>query len=133
VLKSYLLLVTAMMVAGSAEAEVYKCVGASGATEYSDQPCRAGSSSELLPDHSQLTPQQKHDAQEQAQQQERKAAELENQRATMESGRQRETEPVPVEIEDEAVASGCNDGRILNSNCARTPRDINRANRVRPR
>jgi hypothetical protein len=123
-IKSCLLLAMTLLT-GSAVAEIYKCVGPGGAAEYSDQPCRAGSSSEVLPDHSAVTQQQRDEAQHRAQQQERAADALENQREMAEQEQvQRAAVPVapaPVEVVDEGATSGCSDPRRVNSNCARPP------------
>ena len=119
------LLLAMTLVTGSAVAEIYKCVGPGGAAEYSDQPCRAGSSSEVLPDTTAVTQQQRDEALQRAQQQERAADALENQRTIAEQEQvQRAAVPVvpaPVEVVDEGVTSGCSDPRRVNSNCARPP------------
>lgn len=135
-IKPFLLLAIALAVS-SAEAEVYKCVGPSGATEYSDHPCKAGSSSEVIPDHSPLTQQQRDEAQQRAQQQEQAAEALENQRAITESQQEQRAAPpappVQAEVIDEGATGSCSDPRRVNSNCARTPHVPKRNPGARPR
>ena len=131
-------LLLAMTVAvGSAHAEIYKCVGPGGAAAYSDQPCKPDSSSEVLPDHSAVTQQQRDEAQQRVQQMDMKADELENQRAIRDSQLEPPatlpTPPMPVEVIDESSTSGCYDPRRLNSNCVRAPSGRDRGGRVRPR
>jgi hypothetical protein len=138
-IKPFLLLAIALAV-GSAEAEVYKCVGPSGATEYSDHPCKAGSSSEVIPDHSPLTQQQRDEAQQRAQQQEQAAEALENQREKAESQQEQRAAtpappPVQAEVIDQGATGSCSDPRRVGGNCARTPYlpKRNPGSRPRPR
>lgn len=120
-----ILLLALAVAAGGAEAEIYKCVGAGGATEYSDKPCKSDSSSEVIPDHSPLTQQQRNEAQQRAQQQEQAAEALENQREVAERQQeQRAASPAPpaqAEVVDEGATGSCSDARRVNSNCANSP------------
>ena len=133
-IKPFLLFVMAMA-AGNATAEVFMCKNASGGTEFSDTPCKAGSTSEVVPDRAPLTQQQKNDAQQKALRQKSKAAELEKQRATgqdKQEERQAAPAPAPADVvEDEGAAATCDDGRRLNSNCARTLNDAQRNQKIR--
>lgn len=124
-LKHLLFLILVVASAG-AQAEVFMCKKPNGDTEFSDTPCKAGSSSEVLPDRDPLTQQQKDEAQQRLQQQKREANDLGAQRAaTQAQAQRRETEvaapaaPVPDDaIDEEAIANCAADGR-RNTNCAR--------------
>lgn len=133
-IKPFLLFVMAMA-AGNATAEVFMCKNASGGTEFSDTPCKAGSTSEVVPDRAPLTQQQKNEAQQKALRQKNKAAELEKQRAAGQNQpteRQAAPAPAPTDVvEDEGAAATCDDGRRLNSNCARTLNDAQRNQKIR--
>lgn len=58
---------------GTAGAEVYKCKGADGKTQFSDTACRAGSSATIVPDRAPLTAQQHEEAKQRARQQQDEA------------------------------------------------------------
>ncbi len=132
-LKHFLLFVMAMA-AGNATAEVFMCKNASGGTEFSDTPCRAGSSSQVVPDRAPLTQQQKDAAQQKTQQQKNKAAELEKERMAGQA-KQEEHQPAPTPpteaVEEEGTLASCSDGRRVNSNCARTLNDVERNRKIR--
>ncbi len=133
-IKPFLLFVMAMT-AGNASAEIFMCKNATGGTEFSDTPCRAGSSSEVVPDRAPLTQQQKEAAQQKALQQKNKAAELEKERMAGQA-KQEERQPAPTPaptdvVEEEGTLASCNDDRRLNSNCARTLNDVQRNQKIR--
>ena len=53
-----------LSVAVNAHAEVYKCKGPDGKTQFSDTQCKVGSTSERMPDKAPITEQQRVDAQQ---------------------------------------------------------------------
>ncbi len=130
-----LLVCALVLAAGGAAAEVFMCKNASGETEFSDKPCRAGSSSEVVPDRAPLTQQQKNEAEQKVLQQKNKVAELEQQRAA-EQGKPDDTQATPPStdlVEDEKTSTTCNDDRKLNSNCAKTLNEVERNRKIMKR
>ncbi|MFB0936223.1 MAG: DUF4124 domain-containing protein [Propionivibrio sp.] len=125
------------MAASQATAEVFMCKNASGGTEFSDTPCKAGSTSEVVPDRAPLTQQQQNEARQKTAQQKSKAAELEKQRAAgQDKQEERQAAPAPAPaptdvVDDEGAVATCDDGRRLNSNCARTLNDVQRNQKIR--
>lgn len=70
----YLFVVALATAAASADAEVYKCQGANGKTQFSDLPCKTGDQSEIMPERAPITPQMRNDAQQRAAQSRDEAA-----------------------------------------------------------
>ena len=62
----------------NASAEVFKCKDSDGKLKFSDTPCRAGSISEIIPDRSPVTQQQRQEAQQRAMQMQSEAGGLES-------------------------------------------------------
>ena len=126
----HLLFLLLVVASAGAQAEVFKCKKPNGETEFSDTPCKAGSSSQVVPDRDPLTPQQKDDAQQRLQQQSKEANELAAQPYTASVNQQRrenevaeQTDPVPDDSVDDGAIYNCyGDGR-RDTNCARRMND----------
>ena len=129
--KRFLFLVL-MFHAMSAYAEIYSCKKPSGETEFSDTPCKAGSSSEVVPDRDHLTEQQQDDAQRKLEQQKIQANDLAAKRSAAEPPQENQVAPSIAPADDVYVGGSCNDVRGPRSNCAG---DLNRmpSPDVRPR
>ena len=78
----YILLLMVVIAAGSADAQVFKCKGADGKTQFSDTPCPAGSRSELLPDRAPVTRQQHEEALQRGRQIQDEAAAVDEEKST---------------------------------------------------
>lgn len=122
--KQILFLVFVVVSAG-AQAEVFMCKKPTGETEFSDTPCKAGSSSEVVPDRDHLTPQQQDAAQQKLQQQRREANDAAAQRSAAQSSQQprgngvvEQTSPPPEQVYE---GGGCYDEGRRNTNCAGDP------------
>ena len=120
--KRFLFLVL-MFHAMSAYAEIYSCKKPSGETEFSDTPCKAGSSSEVVPDRDHLTEQQQDDAQRKLEQQKIQANYLAAKRSAAEPPQENQVAPSIAPADDVYVGGSCNDVRGPRSNCAG---DLNR-------
>ena len=120
--KRFLFLVF-MLHAMSSYAEIYSCKKPSGETEFSDTPCKAGSSSEVVPDRDHLTEQQQDDAQRKLEQQKNQANDLAAKRSAAEPVQETQVAPPAAPADDVYVGGGCNDVRAPRSNCAG---DLNR-------
>ena len=120
--KRFLFLVL-MFHAMSAYAEIYSCKKPSGETEFSDTPCKAGSSSEVVPDRDHLTEQQQDDAQRKLEQQKIQANDLAAKRSAAEPPQENQVAPSIAPADDVYVGGSCNDVRGPRSNCAG---DLNR-------
>jgi len=123
-LKQVLLLVF-MVVSAGAQAEVFMCKKPGGETEFSDTPCKAGSSSEVVPDRDHLTQQQQDAAQQNLQQQTREANDVAAQRSAAQASQQsrgngvaEQTPPPPEQVYE---GGGCYDDGRRNTNCAGDP------------
>ena len=120
--KRFLFLVL-MFHAMSAYAEIYSCKKPSGETEFSDTPCKAGSSSEVVPDRDHLTEQQQDDAQRKLEQQKIQANDLAAKRSAAEPPQENQVAPSIAPADDVYVGGSCNDARGPRSNRAG---DLNR-------
>mgnify|MGYP000970402602 CR=1 FL=1 len=119
----HLLLIVLVTASMGVNAEMFKCKNPAGGTEYSDTPCKADSTSEIIADRDTLTPQQQAEAQQRLQEQTQAASELAAQRSAAQADTAPQVAPAPAAASDEEVVYGCNDGRRVNSNCASTPND----------
>lgn len=117
-----LLLLAAMTIASGVQAEVFKCMTPSGETEFSDTPCKAGSSSEVLPDRDHVSREQQDAARARLEGQKQELKELEVQRASAEPAKNvQEAPPPPLPVE-EVYGGGCYDtARGRGTNCAEDP------------
>lgn len=116
-------LLAAMTIALGVQAEVYKCRTPGGETEFSDTPCKAGSSAEVVPDRDTVSAQQQDAARARLEAQKREVNALEARRTAVESvpvaPHAAPAAPPPVE---EAYSGGCYDNtRGRESNCAEDP------------
>ena len=136
-----LLLLAAMTIASGAHAEIYKCTMPGGGTVFSDTPCAAGSSAEVVPDRDPVSKQQQDAARAKLDEQKQELKELEAQRAAAEPPKHVQETPPPPVVE-EVYGVGCTDTvRGRGTNCAEDPyrrplrdRPINRPGpRVAPR
>lgn len=123
-LKQALFLVFVLTSAG-AQAEVFMCKKPGGETEFSDTPCKAGSSSEVVPDRDHLTQQQQEAAQQNLQQQTREANDAAAQRSAAQANQQPRVngvvEQAPPPPEQVYEGGGCYDDGRRNTNCAIDP------------
>ena len=118
----FLLLLVASV---GAQAEVFMCKKPSGETEFSDTPCKAGSSSEVVPDRDHLTKQQQDAAQQELQQQRKAANDAAAQRSAAQANQQPRgsgvAEQTPPPPDDVYQGGGCYDEGRRNTNCAGDP------------
>lgn len=108
-----LLLVVAI---GNANAQVFKCKGADGKTQFSDTPCKSGNSSEVVPDRAPVTKQQQYEAQQRAARLQDESAALDQSKANAQAEHQvqqqrqeaaKQTAPAPVAVNDTEAISNC--------------------------
>ena len=101
------------MLALNASAEVFKCKGSDGKLQFSDTPCKVGSVSEIIPDRSPVTQQQRQEAQQRAVQMQSEAGTLEdNKQAENRASRQRSDyesgkAPFATRVADPDAYSNC--------------------------
>lgn len=116
-----LILIAVMMIASGVQAEIFKCTTPSGETEYSDTPCKAGTSSEVLPDRDPVSMEEQNAARARLEAQKQKITELETQRTAEEHSKRTQDAPPPSPIE-EVYGGGCSDhSRGRETNCADIP------------
>ncbi len=108
-----LLLITTI---GQANAQVFKCKGADGKTQFSDTPCKSGNSSEVVPDRAPVTKQQQYEAQQRAARLEDESAALDQSKANAQAEYQvqqqrqaaaKQAAPVPEPVSDSEAISNC--------------------------
>lgn len=106
----------------SVYADVFSCRKPNGEVEFSDTPCKAGNTSEVVPDRDHLTQQQQETARQKLDQQKIQVNQSAVQRAASEEqlpGSVASQETPQEASADEANAAGsCNDARGPRSNCA---------------
>ena len=117
----HLLFLVFLVATAGAQAEVFMCKKPSGETEFSDTPCKAGSSSEVVPDREHLTPQQQDEAQRKLQEQRIEANDAAVQRSAAQANQQPVAEPAPSQPADVYEGGGCYDAGRRDSNCAVDP------------
>jgi hypothetical protein len=109
-----------MAISAGAHAEVFMCKKPTGETEFSDTPCKVGSTSEVVPDREHLTKEQQDTARVKLEQQKQQANDQAARRIAAEPPREPEVAPPPPS-EEVYGGGGCYDGRGLGSNCAGDP------------
>ena len=114
----HLVFLVFLIASAGAHAEVFMCKKSSGETEFSDTPCKAGSSSEVVPDRDNLTKQQQEDAQQKLQEQRREANESATQRSAAQENQEPRAEQTPPPPDVVYEGGGCNEGIGRGSNCA---------------
>ena len=117
----HLLFLVFLVASATAQAEVFMCKKPTGETEFSDTPCKAGSSSEVVPDRDHLTPQQQNAAQRKLQEQRKEANDAAAQRSAAQAIQQPVAEPAPSPPAEVDEGGGCYDGGRRGSNCAGEP------------
>ncbi len=114
-MSKYLFVLVFVALSASTNAQLYKCKGADGKVQFSDTACKAGSTSELLPDRAPVTLQQRHEAQQRAQQMRDEAAALEHEEASVrvqsEAQPQHDTQP---SRQAAAIQSASDAGEAIN-------------------
>ena len=115
----YLLLAVALA-ASSANAQVFKCKGADGKTQFSDTACKAGNSSEMVPDRVPVTEQQRQEAQQRAQRMQGEAGAIDSDKAAAQSTQQAQQQRQTIETENKTTAAkeSANDADAV-ANCVR--------------
>jgi hypothetical protein len=120
-----LLFLVFVVASTGAQAEIFMCKKPSGETEFSDTPCKSGSSSEVVPDRDHLTQEQQDAAQQKLQQQRKELNDAAAQRSAAQTNQaSRENgvaEQTPPPLEDVYEGDGCYDGGRRNTNCAGDP------------
>lgn len=115
-----LMLLATMTITTGAQAEVYMCKKPNGETEFSDTPCKAGSSSEVMPDRDHVSQEQQDAARARLEQQKQEI----KARATqppVAAPASTAPEPPPPPVE-EVYGGGCYDTvRGRGTNCAEDP------------
>ena len=91
-----------MTIASGAHAEIFKCATPEGETVFSDMPCKAGSSSEVVPDRDHVSKEQQDAARAKLEEQKQDLKELEAQRVAAEPPMKPPEAPPPA-----AVAARC--------------------------
>lgn len=116
-----LLLLAAMTIASGVHAEIFKCTTPDGQTVFSDTPCKAGSSAEVVPDRDHVSKEQQDEARAKLDEQKRELKELEAQRVAAEPPKTTPEAPPPPVVE-EVYGVGCTDTvRGRGTNCAEDP------------
>ena len=105
--KSFITVVFAVL-ALNASAEVFKCKGSDGRTQFSDTPCRAGCASEIIPDRLPVTQQQRQEAQHRAMQMRSEEGTLEGSKTNTQPDNQALRQPLDPEPISSAVRSESN-------------------------
>ena len=114
--KYSLFLLLLMAAIGNVNAQVFKCKGADGKTQFSDTPCKAGNNSEVVPDRAPVTKQQQYDAQQRAARLQDESAALDQSKANAQAEHQaqqqrqevaKQTAPLPVAVNDTEAISNC--------------------------
>jgi hypothetical protein len=114
----FLLVVT--VAATNASAEIFKCKGADGKIQFSDTPCKAGNTSQVVPDRAPVTDQQRYEAQQRAQQMQNEAAALDGEKAAAISAHQVQQQRQAAEADKKGAASkvAASDAEAINA-CVR--------------
>ncbi len=112
-----LFMLALVIIATGAQAEMFKCKMPSGETEFSDTPCKAGNSSEVVPNRDHLTKEQQEAAQKTQAQKKKQANDAAAKRAASQPPRTTQTAPAAPSTE-EIYGGGCYDGGGPRSNCA---------------
>ena len=116
-----LILLASMTIATGAQAEIYMCKKPSGETEFSDTPCKAGSSSEVIPDRDHVSQEQQDAARSRLEQQKRELNERAAQSSVEAPANTMPTTPPPPPVE-EVYGGGCYDTvRGRGTYCAEDP------------
>ena len=101
----YLFLLVVAVAATNVNAQVFKCKGADGKIQFTDTPCKAGNSSEVVPDRAPVTRQQQYEAQQRALQMQSEAATLDEEKAAAISAHQFQQQRQAAEADKRGAAS----------------------------
>lgn len=116
-----LILLASMTIATGVQAEIYMCKKPSGETEFSDTPCKTGSSSEIMSDRDHVSQEQQDAARSRLEQQKRELDERAAQSPVAAPANTMLTTPPPPPVE-EVYSGGCYDTvRGRGTNCAEDP------------
>lgn len=111
----FLLLIAAI---GTANAQVFKCKGADGKTQFSDTPCKAGNNSEVVPDRAPVTKQQQYEAQQRAARLQDESAALDQSKANAQAEFQAQQQRQAAAKQAASVPEPVNDSEAI-SNCVK--------------
>ena len=112
----FLLLLIAAI--GNANAQVFKCKGPDGKTQFSDTACKTGINSEIVPDRAPVTKQQQYDAQQRAARLQDESASLDQTKAGAQAEQQAQQQGQETAKQVTPAANGVNDSEAI-SNCVK--------------
>lgn len=84
----YFLVMVVTLVVTDVNAQVFKCKGADGKTQFSDTACKTGNQSEVVPDRAPVTQQQRFEALQRGQQMQNEAAALDGEKSAAQAAHQ---------------------------------------------
>ena len=116
--KHSLFLLLFMVGIGNTHAQVFKCKGPDGKTQFSDTACKFGNNSEVVPDRAPVTKQQQYDAQQRAARLQDEAATLDQTKAGAQAEQQAQQQRQETTKQVTPATNGGNDSEAI-SNCVK--------------